>query len=157
MNSTGLTKINAELDYLDENPIGGISYTGEDYDYVFSIVGPKNSAFENYVLDLSIIFKDDYPNLKPEVKFVNQIVHPNVNPNSRSVCIDTLNAWEYKKCKISQLLLDVLSFLRQPNFDLAWPSYWSTYNLDSKSANKDQDMKNKIKSIMGSCKYAHLK
>jgi ubiquitin-protein ligase len=157
MKSTGLTKINAELDVLDANPIGGISYTGEDYNYVFSIVGPKKCAFENYVLDLSVKFPTDYPNSKPDVKFVTKVVHPNVNPSSGSVCIQTLSDWSSKKSTISQLLLDVLSFLRQPNFDLAWSSYWTTYGLDAESTNKYQDMVGKIKSTMGSCKYAILK
>ncbi len=155
MNSTGLNVINKQLDYLDANPINGITYSGEDFKYVFSLIGPSQSAFYNYVLKLEIIFPDNYPQTKPQVKFLTNIVHPNVSQYN-SLCMDSLNYWDVKYT-ISQLLLDILSFLSLPNYDGAYGYYWDNYKLDRNSSNRYQDMVDKIKSTMGSCRFADLK
>ena len=38
-------------------------------------------------------FPEKYPNVKPEVRFVNQIYHLNVSPSNHHICISILNEW----------------------------------------------------------------
>ena len=41
-------------------------------------------------------FTENYPNEKPEVKFINKIYHLNVSPHDGHICISTLNSWKPK-------------------------------------------------------------
>ena len=56
--------------------------------------GPKDSLYQNGLFKLTINFPNNYPNSKPEIRFVNKIYHLQVSPNNGHVCAGFLNQWK---------------------------------------------------------------
>ena len=44
---------------------------------------PEGSPYKGAVFELSILFPPEYPALAPVIRFVDPIVHPNVNANGK--------------------------------------------------------------------------
>ena len=59
-------------------------------------IGPKNSAYHGGFFRMDINFPSNYPEKKPEVRFINKIYHLNVSPTNGHICISTLNEWKPK-------------------------------------------------------------
>ena len=68
------------------------------FNWRVSMLGPKNTPYENGLFIISIIFPNDYPNHGPEFKFKNKIYHLNVvcDENKKDfghICINSINSW----------------------------------------------------------------
>ena len=68
-----------------------------------TMVGPKNTPYEGGLFTIHIIFPKDYPKMGPEFRFVNKILHLNVDfrdknekglPGNGHICLNTLNEWK---------------------------------------------------------------
>ena len=53
------------------------------------IYGPIDTPWEGGIFRLVIEFCDDYPNKPPNVRFITNILHPNIYTNG-SICLDIL-------------------------------------------------------------------
>ena len=83
-----------------------------------TVVGPKESHYENQEYIVQIEFSKNYPFKSPSVGFVTKIFHPNVDYNSGSICLDVLNQnWTpiYSLLNIWEILIPQL--LMYPNPD----------------------------------------
>ena len=45
--------------------------------YVFILVRPQETPFEDGTFKLTVEFTEDYPNKPPQVRFISKMFHPN--------------------------------------------------------------------------------
>jgi ubiquitin-conjugating enzyme E2 H len=71
---------------------GSDNYTLENF--MSRVQGPADSPYENYSWNVRFAISDKYPFTSPSVGFVQRILHPNIDEESGSICLDILNsAW----------------------------------------------------------------
>ena len=112
-------RINKELQDLSKDPPSSCSAgpVGDDlFHWQSTIMGPKDSPYENGIFFLNINFPTDYPFKPPKVQFTTKIYHCNVNSNG-SICLDILQSQWSPALTISKVLLSVCSLLTDPNPD----------------------------------------
>ena len=76
-----------------------------------TIIGPSDSPYAGGMFKLDIIFPNDYPFKPPKIRFITKIYHPNIDFNSGSICLDSLNeTWSpmFTLCHIYDFLLPQL-------------------------------------------------
>lgn len=99
------------------------SDTGNDDDFDMKcfqslVKGPKDSPYENCSWHVRFTIPDAFPFTSPSVGFIERILHPNVDEQSGSICLDALNkAWSpgFSLKHIVEVLLPYL--LMYPNPD----------------------------------------
>jgi len=101
---------------LDQNNI---------YEWIITIVGPKDTSYKGGIFLLKALFPRDYPERAPEICFITPIYHVNVNPkfppysghgyeNLGHICISTLNWWK-PEYKISEVLTNIFALFYMAN------------------------------------------
>ena len=55
------------------------------------INGPKDSDYEHGSWKIQIIIPNEYPYKSPSVGFIDKIYHPNIDLQSGTICLNTLN------------------------------------------------------------------
>ena len=86
-----LRRIRKELKDLRNNPIDGCSVEtcGNDmYHWNVLLLGPENTAYEDGIFQLDVVFSKDYPFKAPTIKFVTKILHFHFKDDGR-IC------WSY--------------------------------------------------------------
>ncbi|KAI9592592.1 ubiquitin-conjugating enzyme 9 [Syncephalis fuscata] len=80
------------------------------------IPGKPDTAWENGVYKLVLIFPEDYPSKPPKCKFTPPLFHPNVYP-SGTVCLSIINEDQDWKPAITmkEILLGIQDLLNDPN------------------------------------------
>ena len=72
------------------------------FQWKVSMLGPRNTPYENGVYTINILFPPNYPKKGAEFRFVNKIYHLNVdwrerddkgNPGNGHICLSSLNEW----------------------------------------------------------------
>ena len=114
-----LRRINKELAELTTDPPDNCSAgpIGDDlYHWHATIMGPKNTPYENGVFALDIIFRADYPFKPPKIIFTTKIYHCNIS-SSGSICLDILKDKWSPALTISKVLLSICSLLSDCNPD----------------------------------------
>ena len=110
-------RINKELQDLSKDPPSSCSAgpVGDDlFHWQSTIMGPKDSPYENGIFFLNIHFPTDYPFKPPKVQFTTKIYHCNVNSNG-SICLDILQSQWSPALTISKVLLSLSSLMTDPN------------------------------------------
>lgn len=125
-----------ELQEITRDPTDGISAgpVGKDiFHWIASIVGPKDTPYEDGVFYLDITFPQDYKFSPPHIVFKTKIYHPNISPEGE-ICLDILKE-KWAPCLIiSKVLLSIVSFLDDPNPDCHFnPSVELQYKIDRKA------------------------
>ena len=67
------------------------------YKWKVSIIGPKDTPYENGLFFINIYFPEDYPKHGAEFRFINQIYHLNVDLKKKTfghICLTSLNEWK---------------------------------------------------------------
>jgi ubiquitin-conjugating enzyme E2 D len=80
-----------------------------------TIIGPKESPFENGIFFLNIEFPQDYPFKSPTIKFITPVYHPNINKTTGAICLDILKSEWSPALTIAKVLLSICSLLTDPN------------------------------------------
>ena len=75
--------------------------------------GPLETAYEDGIFTLELIFPENYPIGGPEAKFITPMFHPNVSHNNH-VCINLLNSWDSKRT-IEDVMLGIFDILINPS------------------------------------------
>ena len=89
-----------EYKQFKENPLLQLGCTVgliNEYDifhWKFTLIGPSDSPYAGGCFVLTADFPENYPDSKPEIRFVNKIYHLNVSPRDGHVSITTLNCWK---------------------------------------------------------------
>ena len=90
-----------EFDALQNDPILSLGCTvglekNDIFHWKISLAGPVDTPYSGGMFFLTSDFSEDYPEKKPEVRFINKIYHLNVSPTNGHICISTLNEWKPK-------------------------------------------------------------
>ena len=90
-----------EYDNLQNDPILSLGCTvglanNDIFHWKITLLGPVDTPYAGGLFILTADFPDNYPNSKPEVKFVNKIYHLNVSPRNGHICISILNSYQPK-------------------------------------------------------------
>jgi ubiquitin-protein ligase len=90
-------RIVRDINDLKEN---GFEVTGENgieftlNEFLTTVKGPDDSPYANCTWKLRFTIPETFPFASPSVGFVSKIYHPNIDEESGSICLDTLNkAW----------------------------------------------------------------
>lgn len=81
------------------------------------ILGPESTAFSEGAWKISLKIPTDYPNSPPKAFFNTKIFHPNVQPSSGEVCVDTLKRDWTSEVDLNHIMLTIRCLLIQPNPD----------------------------------------
>mmetsp|Transcript_12619 Transcript_12619/g.25734 ORF Transcript_12619/g.25734 Transcript_12619/m.25734 type:complete len:147 (-) Transcript_12619:360-800(-) len=79
-----------------------------------TIIGPKDTPYEDGVFFLDIDIPQSYPFKPPKMKFSTKVYHSNVSEKG-DICIDTLKDNWSPALTISKVLIGIQSLLAQPN------------------------------------------
>ena len=113
-----LQRLNKELSDLNKDPPSNISVgpvNDSIYQWTATIIGPKDSPYENGVFYLDIFFPTSYPFKPPRVNFKTKIWHPNISHSSGAICLDILASQWSPALTISKVLISICSMLTDPN------------------------------------------
>ena len=117
---TTIKRINADLNEILRNPPTNCSAGPIDdnnlYVWQATIMGPRDSPYQDGVFYLSITFPEEYPFKPPMIKFITKIYHCNINSQG-SICLDILKTEWSPALTISKLLLSICSLMTDPNPD----------------------------------------
>ncbi|XP_065655900.1 ubiquitin-conjugating enzyme E2 E1 isoform X3 [Hydra vulgaris] len=116
-NSNAAKRIQRELAdiTLDPPPNCSAGPKGDNlYDWVGTILGPKDSVYQGGVFFLEITFPHDYPFKPPKVIFRTRIYHCNINSQGQ-ICLDVLKDNWSPAFTVSKILLSVIALLTECN------------------------------------------
>ncbi|XP_060871150.1 probable ubiquitin-conjugating enzyme E2 C [Metopolophium dirhodum] len=83
--------------------------------WVATIVGPKDTVYENLKYKLSMEFPRGYPYKPPTVTFLTPCFHPNVDFASGAICLDILKEKWSAMYDVKAILISLQSLLGEPN------------------------------------------
>ena len=118
---TTLNKLKEEFKIVREEPFPslgisvGLSENNNYFKWIVTIFGPDDSIYSEGIFKMSIEFNEDYPLIKPLVKFSTKIYHCNVSDEG-DVNIPSLNNWN-PNISMSQVLSDIFSLFYVQNRD----------------------------------------
>lgn len=85
------------------------------YHWEASIIGPDDSDYKNGIFLLDIKIPKEYPFKPPKCRFKTKIFHPNIGPDSGSICINILEEDKWNPTlSISNVLMSILALLYEP-------------------------------------------
>ena len=122
-----------QLKDLNKRPVEGFSAGLKDDDDPFvweiMIMGPPDTPYEGGFFQAEMNFPKEYPNMPPTLRFISDIVHPNVYPDGK-VCMSILHPpgedqWGYESASerwlplhtVESILLSLISMISSPNDD----------------------------------------
>lgn len=83
------------------------------------LAGPSHTPFAAGVWKLHLAIPNDYPQHPPTANFRTPIFHPNVDPQTGGVCVETLKRDWDNKLTLRDVLITISCLLIQPNPDSA--------------------------------------
>eukprot|EP01059_Diplonema_ambulator_P031403 TRINITY_DN5748_c0_g1_i1.p1 TRINITY_DN5748_c0_g1~~TRINITY_DN5748_c0_g1_i1.p1 ORF type:complete len:177 (+),score=42.72 TRINITY_DN5748_c0_g1_i1:74-604(+) len=106
---------------------------GDDlFGWMGTVRGTKGTPYEDLDFKLNLRFTTKYPFEPPQVKFVTNCFHPNVDQFG-NICLDILKDQWSSAYGISQILLSIQALLAEPNNDSPLNNYAASI-----WANKDE-------------------
>ena len=148
-------KIAEEFKDINRNPMANIGFSvglpneSNVFEWRCTLMGPSDSPYKNGLFYIKVLFPDNYPTGKPEVRFITPIYHVNVNHVQNygdeidplfHVCISTINNWK-PTYNMMQVFIDIFAL-----FYLGNPE--SPFSLERK-----EEMKNNPKLYEKKVKY----
>ena len=133
------TRIANEFNDINKNPMANIGFSvglpneNNIFEWRCTIMGPADTNYKNGLFYVRVLFPDNYPNEKPEVRFITPIYHVNVNHVQNygeevdplgHVCISTINKWK-SSYTMRQVFIDIFALFYLGNPD-------SPFSLDRK-------------------------
>ena len=91
-------------------------------DIVVKFYGPKETPYEGGVWKVRVHLSEQYPFKPPKIRFLNNIIHPNISQMGQ-VCLDQIkHAWteKYNLSMIFEYFLPQLLSEPNPNDSLNW-------------------------------------
>ena len=125
MNSkeTARAIITKEFKDINRNPMANIGFSvglkneNNIFEWRCTLMGPQDTNYKNGLFFLKVLFPDNYPQSKPEVRFITPIYHVNVNHVQQygdeidplgHVCISTINEWK-PTYNMRQVFVDIFA------------------------------------------------
>ena len=110
-----------ELENLRNEPIyscgvtvGLINGPNDLFHWRITMIGPKNTPYENGLFQIIADFPPNYPKKGPKMRFTNKMFHCNVSAKGE-ICISTLTEWKEGTTMTEVLpLIFALFFMQNP-------------------------------------------
>ena len=123
---TTMKYLKNEYDKLQKDPILSLGCTvglvnNDIFHWKITLLGPVDTPYAGGLFILTADFPEKYPNVKPEVKFVNKIYHLNVSPRDGHICISILNSY-VPKTPIVDVISGIFSLFYNQNPDSPYRS-----------------------------------
>ncbi|XP_057616312.1 ubiquitin-conjugating enzyme E2 2-like [Chionomys nivalis] len=139
LEAISLKRLQKELLAMFQDPLSQCS-AGPVAENMFhwkaTIMGPEGSPYQGGVFFVNIHFPTTYPFKPPQISFITQIYHPNIDQNG-SIFLDILGSEWSPTITISEVLLFIHSLLCNPNPDLPLvPEIAKVYHTDLKQYEK---------------------
>ncbi|KNA07186.1 hypothetical protein SOVF_174180 [Spinacia oleracea] len=101
--------------------------TIDDSTNQFNVVfhGPKESPYEGGVWKIQVKLPDSYPYKRPSIKFLNKILHPNIDESSGAVCMNVINETWNSAFDLANVFETFLPLL------LLYPNPSDPFNVDA--------------------------
>ena len=124
-----IIRLKDEFRELNQNPnrnlpiFVGLVSEDDIFNWKVTVVAPKNTLYKGGVFIILIHFPDEYPNIKPEVRFKTPVYHLNVNSkrnyNDAQLGIISLSVFCFWKpeYKIEDILVSIYSLFYMVNPD----------------------------------------
>ena len=137
---TARQRITNEFREINRNPMANIGFSvglpneNNVFEWRCTLMGPSDTSYRNGLFYVRVLFPDNYPEGKPEVRFITPIYHVNVNHLQQygeevdplgHVCISTINFWK-SNCTMRQVFVDIFALFYLGNPD-------SPFSLDRKN------------------------
>ena len=121
--SNALMQIQKEFKEISLNPTASIGFSvglpddNNYFEWRCTLMGPQDSPYKGGLFYLKVLFPYDYPQSKPEVRFITPIYHVNVNHEQKygedvdplgHVCISTINNWK-PNLTMKQVFVDIFA------------------------------------------------
>ena len=87
------------------------------YNWSGVIIGPADSPYEGGVFVFEINVPHSYPFGAPSIKFITPILHPNIDEQTGTVCMDILGHQWSPAQTIPKVVVALVSLLFDPNFE----------------------------------------
>ncbi|VDN13152.1 unnamed protein product [Dibothriocephalus latus] len=88
------------------------------------LLTPNDGPYAHAIFTLEIVASDNYPRVRPEIRFLTPIFHPNINTDGGYICLSLMDDWN--SCySFLDVIKAVLFLLANPNFDSANNSFGS--------------------------------
>lgn len=86
------------------------------FKWIGTIMGPKDTVYEDQKYKLSMQFPNSYPYSAPVVKFITPCFHPNVDTGG-NICLDILKDKWSALYDVRTILLSIQALLGEPNIN----------------------------------------
>ncbi|CAD8164393.1 unnamed protein product [Paramecium pentaurelia] len=110
----------------DSEEINKYKHNGDDfivdiyeignYQIQICIKGPDDSPYKSYLFFLNFQFSNEYPQIPPQVTFMNKIFHPNINILGYIYLSILKDDWR-SDYTIYTILMNIKQLLKQPDAD----------------------------------------
>ena len=122
-------RILEEFKEIQKNPMVNIGFCvglpnpDNIFEWRCTLIGPTDTSYKNGLFYLRVLFPDDYPVGRPEVRFITPIYHVNINPKVQygpeidplgHVCINTINNWTPDK-NMREAFVDIFALFYMAN------------------------------------------
>jgi ubiquitin-protein ligase len=130
--------ITNQLNQYIKDPLNGIDFYQDEQNILnlsFTLIGPKETPWEDIMLKGIIVFPENYPFSPPKLQFLSRTFHPNIYPDGK-ICLSILNDKQdetgyFKANELWSPVLDIRSvFLCIQNL-FTEPNLESPANLDA--------------------------
>ena len=118
------------------------------FHWKITLLGPQDTPYAGGMFFLTADFPEDYPRVKPEIRFTNKIYHLNVRESDGHICISTLNQWVPNTPIVSVISAIFALFYDQNPFSPYSASMALQYKLNRSQFNKT--------AAEWTMKYAHM-
>ena len=106
------------------------------FHWKITLLGPQDTPYAGGMFFLTADFTEDYPQVKPEIRFTNKIYHLNVRESDGHICISTLNQWVPNTPIVSVISAIFALFYDQNPFSPYSVSMAAQYKLNRNQFNK---------------------
>ncbi|KHN72476.1 Ubiquitin-conjugating enzyme E2 S [Toxocara canis] len=113
-----LRYVQKELASFATDPVEGIQVTYDDSNITTihaTIDGPEGTPFEGGRFNVRLFLGREFPGMAPSAYFTTKIFHPNVDPKTGAICVNTLKKDWRPDLGVRHILIVIRCLMIEPN------------------------------------------
>ncbi|KAL9558963.1 hypothetical protein MBANPS3_000618 [Mucor bainieri] len=96
-------------------PDDGNIYINFEDNLLGSIVGPRDTPYQDGIFLLEIKLHENHPFAPPNIKFITKVYHPNVSSQTGAICLDVLKSNWSPAMTLRITLMSIQALLDAPD------------------------------------------